>query len=150
MWRKSALALVALVGLSISLPGVCESAKSKSKTAKAAPAPACAPRADLNGRDLCGKWTLVSQTNPREQIGTLTANGRYFTIELAEPEVNVTAAYTQGENGDFRCTIIDKAVLIMEGAFDGTDRLGFAVNVKELGKPGVVQYPMTGLRETGR
>jgi len=148
MWRTSALVVLALVGLSISMPGVCESSKSKSKSAKAAPAPACVPRAELQGRDLCGKWALVYETNPREQKGTLTANGRYFTIELAEPDINLTAAYTQGENGDFRCTIIDKAVLIMEGAFDGTDRVAFAVNVKELGKPGVVQYPMTAVRES--
>lgn len=148
MWRKSALVLTALVGLSVSLPAMSESAKSRS--ASAAPAPACQPRAELQGRDLCGKWTLVSETNPRDQKGTLTANGRYFTIELDEPEVNLTAAYTQGENGDFRCTIIDKAVLIMEGAFNGTDRLAFAVNVKELGKPGVVQYAMTAVRESGR
>ena len=145
MWRKSALTVMTISVLALSQPVL--SAPGKSKGAKAADAPPCIPNAQLQGRDLCGSWKLVSEKDPARQMGTLTANGRYFTVELEEPEVNLTAAYTQGDNGNFRCTIIDKAVLIMEGAFADANRLAFVVNVKELGKPQVVQYPMTGLRQ---
>lgn len=145
MWRKSALAVITLCVLVLAQPAL--SASGKSKGAKAADAPPCSPRAELNGRDLCGSWMLVSDKDAGKQMGSLTANGRYFTIELDEPQVNLTAAYTQGDNGDFRCTIIDKAVLIMEGAFADADRLSFVLNVKELGKPQVVQHLMTGLRQ---
>ena len=81
-----------------------------------------------------GKWEL-RDSGSRDVVGTLSANGKYFTIDLREPEANFTAGYTQAPNGDFRCTVIDKNVLVLEGRFHDRRSFDLDITVKEIGKP---------------
>ena len=95
---------------------------------------------------LVGKWDLM-MANSRDVIGTLSANGRYFTISLKEPKADFTAGYTQAPNGDFRCTVIDNNVLVLEGRFQDRKRFNLGITVKEIGKPETRDWALVAVRD---
>lgn len=154
MWRKSVFPALLAAAMMVAMPlaGAADKSGSavSSKSAKAKPdkaAVSCVPRADLKDKDLCGSWTLVSTKDPAKQVGTLSADGKFFTIRLDEPAMDLTATYTQAPTGEFRCTIIDKQVLIVEGRFSDANKIDFGVGVKQLGKPDVTRYEMLAVRD---
>ena len=93
-----------------------------------------------------GKWDLMN-SGSRNVVGNLSANGKYFTIALDEPEANFTAGYTQAPNGDFRCTVIDKNVLVLEGRFKDRRSFDLDITVKEIGKPDTRGWELVAVRK---
>lgn len=94
---------------------------------------------------LHGDWELFGASD-RQTLGTLKADGTFFTINLSEPEMDMRIAYTQAPNGNFTCTVLDKNVIILEGRFQDSDRFDMSVKVKEIGKPEVRAYEVTAQR----
>ena len=92
-----------------------------------------------------GKWDLMS-SGSRNVVGNLSADGKYFTISLDEPEANFTARYQPSPSG-FRATVIDKNVFVLEGRF--TDRRSFDldITVKEIGKPNTRGWELVAVRK---
>ena len=95
---------------------------------------------------LTGKWE-IKRTSGSDVIGTLSANGKFFTISLDEPEAKFTAGYSQAPNGDFRCTVIDKNVLVLEGRFRDSESFNLAITVKEIGKPETQDWQLVAVRK---
>lgn len=95
---------------------------------------------------LVGKWRLVNG-NSDSAIGTLSANGKFFTIALKEPSVSFTAGYTQAPSGEFRCTVIDKNVVVMEGRFKNPSTINMDITVKEIGKPEKKSWQLIAIRD---
>jgi hypothetical protein len=95
---------------------------------------------------LVGKWRLVNG-NGDNAIGTLSANGKFFTIALEEPSVSFTAGYTQAPTGEFRCTVIDKNVVVMEGRFRNPSTINMDITVKEIGKPEKKSWQLIAIRD---
>lgn len=95
---------------------------------------------------LVGKWRLMANKND-DSIGTLSANGKFFTIALKEPSVNFTAGYTQAPTGEFRCTVIDKNVVIMEGRFKDPSTIDMDITIKEIGKPQTTSWDLVAVRD---
>jgi hypothetical protein len=83
---------------------------------------------------LVGEWRIVNGSS-RDDVGTLSATPKFFTLKLTQPKANFTAGYNQNANGDFRSTVIDKNVLVMEGRFQDRNTIKIEVMVKEIGKP---------------
>ena len=95
---------------------------------------------------LVGKWRLVNGKGS-DAIGTLSANGKFFTIALQEPKVSFTAGYTQAPSGEFRCTVIDKNVVVMEGKFKNEHTIDMDITVKEIGKPEKKTWQLVAIRD---
>ena len=95
---------------------------------------------------LVGKWRLVNGKSD-DAIGTLSANGKFFTIALQEPSVSFTAGYTQAPSGEFRCTVIDKNVVVMEGRFKDDSTIDMDITVKEIGKPEKKSWDLVAIRD---
>lgn len=95
---------------------------------------------------LVGKWRLVNGKSD-DAIGTLSANGKFFTIALQEPSVSFTAGYTQAPSGEFRCTVIDKNVVVMEGRFKNERTIDMDITVKEIGKPDKQSWQLVAIRD---
>lgn len=95
---------------------------------------------------LVGKWRLVNGKSD-SAIGTLSANGKFFTIALKEPSVSFTAGYTQAPTGEFRCTVIDKNVVVMEGRFKDPGTINMDITVKEIGKPEKKSWQLIAIRD---
>ena len=95
---------------------------------------------------LKGKWEVM-HAHSRNVIGTLSANGKFFTLSIEEPEASFTAGYTQAPNGDFRCTVIDKNVLVIEGRFRDKRSVRLDVSVKEIGKPETKDWELLAVRK---
>ena len=95
---------------------------------------------------LVGKWKLIDQAN-KANVGTLSANPKFFTLKLKNPKADFTAGYNQNPNGDFRSTIIDKKVLVMEGRFKDRNTINIDVMVKEIGKPEKTNWTLVAIRD---
>lgn len=95
---------------------------------------------------LKGKWEVMN-AHSRDVIGTLSANGKYFTLAIDEPEASFTAGYKQAPNGDFRSTVIDKNVLVIEGRFRDKRSFNLDIRVKEIGKPETRDWELIAVRK---
>lgn len=115
---------------------------------EAAPAPAPAPRPSQGGtsdHQLHGNWKLVG-ADDRQPLGSLTADAKYFSINVSEPPIDMRIAYTQASNGDFICTVLDKQVITLEGRFEHSDKIDLNILVKDIGKPAVKTYNLLATR----
>ena len=97
-------------------------------------------------RALEGKWRLVNGKSD-DAVGTLSANKKFFTIALDEPDVNFTVGYTQAPSGVFRCTVIDKQVIVMEGRFKNDRSFNMDITVKEIGQPATESWSVVAIRD---
>jgi len=95
---------------------------------------------------LTGSWTLIGKQS-RKKVGSLRADGTYFTLALQEPRIDLRSVYQQAPDGGFRSTTLDKQVIIIEGVFENKDQMTLRVGIKELGKPAIESYDMAANRE---
>lgn len=122
------------------------------ENAEAAPAPQPAPAPPVRtyNRDanyqLSGDWTLTGAFD-RKTLGSLNADGAYFSIKVSDPAMDMRTAYTQAPNGDFVCTVLDKQVIKLEGQFEHSDRINLTIKIKDIGKPQVKSYNLLATRE---
>lgn len=124
-----------------------EEAAKVEETAKAPPPRVVAPTGNPADFKLSGNWT-ISGSNGREKLGTIRAGSKFFTLKLSEPKVDLRTAYMQGDHGGFRCTVLDKQVITMEGRFENKNRIEFHMQIKEIGKPAIKHYEMVALRDS--
>jgi len=116
----------------------------------AAPKPAPRPQVQQSGNPadfvLAGNWTVTSKKT-RDKVGSLTADGKYFTLDIKEPRLDMRSIYQQAANGTFRSTLLDKQVIVIEGNFEHKDRMVMRVDIKDIGKPNVTSYDLSATRD---
>ncbi len=114
---------------------------------KTAPPRTVAPTGHPGDFKLSGNWT-ISGSGGRDKLGTIKAGTKYFTLKLTDPKVDLRTAYMQADHGEFRCTVLDKNVITMEGRFENKDRIEFHMQIKEIGKPAITRYEMVARRDS--